>query len=118
MSKAGGRAAPGRCRFCTGPLNTPAEIKTGRCANCPSTADPDLLDELKAWRRTLASEKSVPPYVIFTDVTLQAIAERSPLDDGGLLAIPGIGRVKLDSFGADVLAMVAKSIKRAATKTS
>ncbi len=117
-NKFGGRTAPGRCRFCGGPLATPVEIKTGRCAKCPSTADPELMDELKAWRRTLASEKSVPPYVIFTDATLLAIAERCPVDDAALLSIPGIGRVKLDSFGADVLALVIRSIKRSGMKVA
>lgn len=99
----------GRCRVCGGPLTTPAEIKTARCGNCPSNADPGLVDELKAWRKMRATEASVPAFVVFSDATLLAIAERRPADDAGLLAIPGIGRTKLDRFGADVLAIVARS---------
>jgi DNA helicase-2/ATP-dependent DNA helicase PcrA len=102
-----GRRA-GRCRICGGPLTTPAEIKTARCGNCPSNADPALVEELKTWRKTRAKEASVPAFVVFSDATLLAIAERRPADDAALLAIPGIGRSKLDRFGADVLAIVAR----------
>ena len=101
-----GRAA-GRCRLCGGPLSTPAELKIGRCQNCPSTADPELVDALRSWRKEASSHASVPAYVVFSDATLLAIAERRPTDDAALLAIPGIGRTKLDSYGADVIEIVA-----------
>jgi DNA helicase II / ATP-dependent DNA helicase PcrA len=113
-SRSSARSAPGRCRFCGGPLAGPLEIKTGRCSKCPSTADAELVDALRAWRRAEAEERSVPAYVIFTDVTLLAIAERCPVDDDALLAIPGIGRAKLDSFGPEVLKMVNASVRRTA----
>ena len=118
MNRAGGKTAPGRCRFCGGPVRTPLEIKSGRCENCPSTADPELVDELKAWRKNLAGEKSVPPYVVFTDATLYAIAERCPTDDAALLAIPGIGRSKLDLYGADVQRLVVASVQRTTATVS
>ena len=102
-----GRARPaGRCRMCGGPLSTPAELKIGRCENCPSSADPELVDALRNWRRSTSSEASVPAYVVFSDATLLAIAERRPTDDAALLAIPGIGRTKLDAYGADVIGIV------------
>ncbi|RIJ77076.1 ATP-dependent DNA helicase UvrD2 [Nakamurella silvestris] len=105
---AGGRAAPGRCRLCSGPLRSPVEIKSGRCGNCPSNADPAVVEALKAWRKQLAAEQSVPAFVIFTDATLLAIAERQPSDDAGLLKIPGIGRAKLDNYGEQVLNILSK----------
>ena len=49
--------AAGRCRLCGGPLSTPAELKIGRCANCPSTADPDLVEALRSWRKTTSSRR-------------------------------------------------------------
>jgi DNA helicase-2/ATP-dependent DNA helicase PcrA len=102
-----GRARPaGRCRLCGGPLSTPAELKIGRCENCPSTADPELVDALRNWRKSTSTEASVPAYVVFSDATLLAIAERRPTDDAALLAIPGIGRSKLDAYGADVIGIV------------
>jgi DNA helicase-2/ATP-dependent DNA helicase PcrA len=39
---------------------------------------------------------------------LTAIAEARPGDEPALAAIPGVGRTKLDKYGADVLALVAK----------
>jgi DNA helicase-2/ATP-dependent DNA helicase PcrA len=104
-----GRKGPGRCRICGGPLSTPAEIKTARCAKCPSTADPELVEALRTWRRQRATSASVPAFVVFSDATLLAIAERRPTDRSALLGIPGIGRSKLDNYGAEVLAIVGSS---------
>ncbi len=98
--------AAGRCRMCGGPLSSPAELKIGRCENCPSSADPELVDALRNWRKSTSTEASVPAYVVFSDATLLAIAERRPTDDAALLAIPGIGRSKLDAYGADVIGIV------------
>ena len=101
------RRSASRCRICGGPLGTPAAIKAGRCDRCPSSADPDLVEALRAWRRQTSSAASVPAFVVFSDATLLAIAERKPADPAALLAIPGIGRAKLDSYGAQVLDIVA-----------
>ncbi len=101
-----GRARSSRCRICGGPLTTPAEIKAARCSTCPSTADPELVEALRTWRRQRSSQASVPAFVVFTDATLMAIAERRPTDDVALLAIPGIGRSKLERYGRDVIAIV------------
>jgi DNA helicase-2/ATP-dependent DNA helicase PcrA len=90
-------------------LSTPAEIKTARCATCPSTADPELVEALRTWRRQRATSASVPAFVVFSDATLLAIAERRPTDRSALLGIPGIGRSKLDNYGAEVLAIVGSS---------
>jgi DNA helicase-2/ATP-dependent DNA helicase PcrA len=104
-----GRAAPtGRCRICGRRLEGAEQLKTGRCARCPSTADPALVDALKGWRKQRAAEDSVPAFVVFSDATLLAIAERRPTDDRALLAIPGIGRGKLDKFGHDVIGIVSR----------
>ena len=103
------RGAPGRCRLCGGRLLTPAQVKIGRCANCPSSADPDLVDALRAWRKTRSTEASVPAFVVFSDATLLAIAERRPTDNAALLAIPGIGRAKLDAYGKDVIGIVSQT---------
>jgi len=103
------RSAPGRCRTCGGKLETPAEIKIGRCSRCPSTADPELVDALRTWRKSRSAEASVPAFVVFSDATLLAIAERRPTDDAALLAIPGIGRSKLDTYGPEVIGIVTRT---------
>ena len=47
----------------------------------------------------------MPAYVVFTDATLQAIAERRPVSEAELAVISGVGRAKLERYGASVLAL-------------
>ncbi|MBB6344842.1 DNA helicase-2/ATP-dependent DNA helicase PcrA [Nonomuraea muscovyensis] len=98
-------AAPVSCRVCAKTLVMAAEQKLGRCATCPADYDEALLESLKAWRTATAKEAKIPPYVVFTDVTLQAIAERVPRSEQELLSIAGIGRVKVDRYGEAVLSL-------------
>ncbi len=100
------RKGPARCRVCRKGLVTAPERTLGRCASCPANLHEELLEALRAWRLDIARSRSVPAYVVFTDVTLMAIAEQVPADLDGLGAIPGIGPKKLDLYGADVLALV------------
>jgi len=104
---AGRGAAKPKCRICGSPLIGVEALKLRRCSDCPSDIDVELLDRLKAWRSSIAKEQSVPPYVVFTDATLTAIAEHRPADAAALVGIPGIGARKLDRYGPDVLALVA-----------
>jgi DNA helicase-2/ATP-dependent DNA helicase PcrA len=94
------------CRECGRPLETPAARKTGRCEDCPASYDEELFERLRAWRLERAAEESVPAYVVFTDATLQLIAEHRPTTPQQLLRINGIGRSKLDKYGDDVLALL------------
>ena len=93
------------CRVCGQPLHNTAERKVGRCESCPATYDETLFERLREWRVERASEEKVPAYVIFTDLTLQAIAEVKPTDAQALLRISGIGKVKLDKYGEAVLSI-------------
>lgn len=95
--------------MCGAALSTPTQIKSGRCGKCPSSADPELVDALRSWRKDRSTQASVPAFVVFSDATLLAIAERKPADVAALLAIPGIGRAKLDAYGSDVLEIVGRA---------
>jgi ATP-dependent DNA helicase RecQ len=68
-----------------------------------------LFEALRAWRRAEAARQRVPPYVIFHDQTLAAIAADRPKTRAALLAIDGVGQAKLDRYGAVVLELVAHS---------
>ncbi|MEP9361678.1 ATP-dependent DNA helicase UvrD2 [Nocardioides sp. CN2-186] len=94
------------CRECGRPLSTGAEKKRGRCADCPASYDEELFERLREWRKDRAGEESVPAFVVFTDATLQLIAEHKPRTPEALLRINGIGRQKLDRYGEDVLSVV------------
>jgi len=98
-------AGPQPCRVCGRPLTAAIERKLGRCETCPSEYDEDLLERIKDWRVAVSKRQKVPAYVVFTDATLQAIAERAPSSEAELAGIPGGGAVKLDRYGADVLAL-------------
>jgi superfamily II DNA helicase RecQ len=52
----------------------------------------------------LASDQGVPAYVVLDDAGLAAIARQIPRTDAELLRIPGIGAVKLERYGAALLA--------------
>ncbi|GAB1642955.1 ATP-dependent DNA helicase UvrD2 [Krasilnikovia sp. MM14-A1259] len=95
------------CRVCGTTLLAGADRKLGRCPTCPSDLDEDLFERLKQWRATAAAEQKIPAYVVFTDATLVALAERRPGTPAELLAIGGIGPRKLGQYGEAVFALVA-----------
>jgi DNA helicase-2/ATP-dependent DNA helicase PcrA len=74
-----------------------------------ASADPRVLAELVAWRKTLARASGVPAHVIFHDVTLAAVAEAKPTDRAALMALPGLGPLKVERYGDELLALVARS---------
>jgi ATP-dependent DNA helicase, RecQ family len=59
---------------------------------------------LKGWRKQKATELDVPAFVVFSDQTLRKIAIKNPKQPDDLRGITGIGEVKLEKFGWDVLA--------------
>ncbi len=70
-------------------------------------ADRALFEDLRALRLRLAREQSVPPYVIFSDATLRAMAEQRPRDREALLGINGVGARKLERYGEAFLEVIA-----------
>src|SRR4030095_2741297 len=52
--------------------------------------DARLADRLRAWRRERAKADEVPPYVVFNDRTLAALATQRPRSRGELLTIERI----------------------------
>jgi DNA helicase-2/ATP-dependent DNA helicase PcrA len=61
---------------------------------------------LRDWRLERARTDNVPPYVVFHDSVLQAIAAARPASLGELAQISGVGPAKLERYGAEVLALV------------
>lgn len=68
----------------------------------------DLLDALKALRKSIASKKSVPAYVIFSDATLTDMCKKCPETPDEMLEVSGVGRTKLEKFGKEFLEVIAK----------
>jgi DNA helicase-2/ATP-dependent DNA helicase PcrA len=65
-----------------------------------------IAKQLREWRRRLARASGVPPHVLLHDATVQAIAARRPSNAEELLAVPGVGPVKVARFGAAILEVV------------
>jgi ATP-dependent DNA helicase RecQ len=65
--------------------------------------DGELFDVLRLRRKRLADAEGVPPYVIFGDTTLAEMAAKMPTDETALLAISGVGKHKLQRFGAEFI---------------
>lgn len=70
--------------------------------------DSELLDALKALRKSIASKKSVPAYVIFSDATLIDMCKKCPETPDEMLEVSGVGRTKLEKFGKEFLEVIAK----------
>jgi DNA helicase II / ATP-dependent DNA helicase PcrA len=100
------------CRECGRPLSSAAEKKRGRCADCPASYDEELFERLREWRKVRAEADSVPAYVVFTDATLQLVAELRPTTSKGLLAISGIGPQKLERYGEDLLELLGQPLSK------
>jgi ATP-dependent DNA helicase RecQ len=77
-----------------------------RAKSTAASLDPHLaplFERLKAWRSEQARAQSVPPYVVFHDATLSAIASAQPRDLDALAGIAGIGSKKLERYGPALL---------------
>jgi superfamily II DNA helicase RecQ len=69
-------------------------------------ADWPLFNTLRDWRNNLAREEGIPPYVICTNRQLAVIAHRRPANLHKLSAIEGMGKAKLERYGAALLQIV------------
>lgn len=70
-------------------------------------AEDALFDQLRALRKSLADERGVPAYVIFSDRTLQDMAQKRPTDAHAMLGVHGVGGAKLVQYGAAFIALIA-----------
>ncbi|HMF42122.1 MAG TPA: ATP-dependent DNA helicase RecQ [Polyangia bacterium] len=103
------------CDVCAGfdVLRDSGAVSDGPAATAATTAQErtpevdELFGRLKLLRKQLATARHVPAYVVFSDATLLRIAEQRPASDQALLAIPGIGPVKLQLYGQVLLDTVA-----------
>ena len=66
-----------------------------------------LFDALRARRQELAREQGVPPYVIFHDTTLEAMAQEQPRSLEEFAMLPGVGEKKLERYGSTFIEVIA-----------
>jgi ATP-dependent DNA helicase RecQ len=68
--------------------------------------DETLFERLRRLRKQLADERSVPPYIVFSDVALRQMARYYPVKPNEFTRISGVGERKLADFGADFMAEI------------
>jgi ATP-dependent DNA helicase RecQ len=84
---------------------TKRAARAAAVADLPETAQA-LFEALRAERTRLAKEQGVPPYVVFHDTTLRAMALERPGSLVTLAEIPGVGESKLKRYGPAFLAIL------------
>ncbi|KZD12583.1 DNA helicase RecQ [Oceanibaculum pacificum] len=83
-----------------------AEVRRDLARSAAADLPPEaasLFEALRAERSRLAKEQGVPPYVVFQDVTLRAMATDRPETAEQMLRLPGVGQAKLERYGAAFL---------------
>ena len=61
--------------------------------------DVDMYDKLRNLRGQIASEKGIPPYIVFSDKTLKDLSNKQPQNKLEMLDVHGIGEVKFERYG-------------------
>ena len=80
---------------------------TDREAAKERSVDVDILFErLRLLRKNLADEQEVPPYVIFSNATLNQMAEQQPTDRKDFAKLSGVGAKKLEQYADDFIAII------------
>ncbi|WP_294151010.1 DNA helicase RecQ [uncultured Selenomonas sp.] len=74
----------------------------------PETADTGLFQHLRALRKSIAQEESIPPYMIFSDKTLRSMCDVLPRDEEEFLEVSGVGQRKLEKYGKAFLQCIAE----------
>ncbi|MDR2919565.1 MAG: DNA helicase RecQ [Tannerella sp.] len=86
--------------------NNDSPVRTGgSCA-----VDPALFSIMKDLRKKLSKKLDVPPFVIFQDPSLEAMATTYPVTLDELQNIPGVGAGKAKRYGADFIAIIKKYV--------
>jgi len=67
------------------------------------TKEDPLFEQLRVLRRKVAQEGGVPPFVVFSDKTLQDMVARMPVTDAEFLEVNGVGQAKLERYGEEFM---------------
>ncbi|MNR78115.1 ATP-dependent DNA helicase RecQ [compost metagenome] len=73
-----------------------------------SVAEQAVFEKLRWWRMETARKHNVPAYVIFHDATMREIAKAQPATLDDLRGVSGVGEKKLETYGADIVALIAE----------
>ncbi len=77
--------------------------KKAKAAEGLDPMDAELFERLRALRKRIATEATVPPYVVFSDAALRAMCLARPKTEEQFLEVQGVGKVKLERYGEEFL---------------
>jgi DNA helicase-2/ATP-dependent DNA helicase PcrA len=99
-----------RSRFLDGlvpaPLRAVRVLPSAPVATTAAAERSPLSSALRAWRTARARADAIAPFIVFHDSTIEAIAERRPRTIPELRRVPGIGPMKLDRYGEEIVAII------------
>ena len=70
--------------------------------------DTEMYDKLRDLRTQIASQKGIPPYIVFSDKTLKDLSVKIPQDKEAMLQVHGIGEVKFERYGSEFLDLLSR----------
>ncbi|MFW6200318.1 MAG: RecQ family ATP-dependent DNA helicase [Gemmatimonadota bacterium] len=76
----------------------------------PTPEEEALFQRLRALRKDLADQQGVPAYIVFSDKVLREMVATRPSTPSELLAVSGVGPVKLERYGAEFLEEIAAAL--------
>ena len=97
-----------RCRGTTTHAG-PARVDDARAPQSslsPDVLDPELFDRLRKVRKRIADREGVAAFIVFSDASLRQMVAKKPKTPTGLLAVSGVGKVKLERYGSEFLAAI------------
>jgi len=92
-------------------MKLPSPRKPSETDEHEPDVDKVLFQALREWRLEQARAQNVPPYVVFHDSHLRAIAAHRPITLEALSGLKGIGPRKLEKYGLEVIELVRKHVE-------
>ena len=87
-------------------VELPAKVRAPDAVLPGSDQNDALFDQLRGLRKRIAQQSGVPPYVIFHDATLRAMAAARPASLKEFAQVGGVGQNKLAKYGASFIAVI------------
>lgn len=107
-----GEDSPERCGTCGNCMARQNIFAALRAGPRRKTGEKSLYELLRSIRKDYADRSSLPPELIFSDRTLQAMASEKPQNEHDMLQIPGVSPVKYQMYGKVFLKAIQRNSHR------
>ncbi|MER2061080.1 MAG: HRDC domain-containing protein, partial [Niallia sp.] len=76
------------------------------------TVEDPMFVVLRALRKEIAAREGVPPFVVFSDKTLQDMCLKKPTSRDEMLEVTGVGAAKFDKYGEQFITAILENMVR------